>query len=128
VAVDFLSREDVLRIHRDQIERYGGSLGVRDRGLLESALAMPRAGFGGQYFHPELPDMGAAYLFHLVRNHPFIDGNKRVGLAACLVFLELNGFAFSASNAALAGLTLGVAEGRVSKSAVAEFVRRHGER
>ncbi|MBI3855807.1 MAG: Fic family protein, partial [Planctomycetes bacterium] len=73
----FLSTESVQRIHEDQIQRYGGSLGIRDMGLLESAVAMPQAGSGGQYFHTDLYEMAAAYLFHLVKNHPFVDGNKR---------------------------------------------------
>ena len=88
---DFISLQDVLSIHKDQIERYGGSLGVRDMGLLESAIAMPQAGFGGQYFHTDLFEMAAAYLFHLAKNHPFVDGNKRTALATCLVFLSENG-------------------------------------
>lgn len=87
----FLSFEEVLQIHEDQIRRYGGSLGVRDEGLLRSALAQPEAQFGGEYLHPSIAAMAAAYLFHLVQNHPFIDGNKRIGAACAAVFLELNG-------------------------------------
>ena len=122
---DFLTLDEILRIHRDQIERYGGSLGVRDQGLLESAIAMPQARFGGQYAHTDLCEMGAAYLFHLTKNHSFIDGNKRVGTAAALVFLEMNGVSVEATNEEIAALTLGVAEGKTSKSAVAEFFRKH---
>ena len=73
----FLSVENVIEIHADQIHRYGGSLGIRDVGLLNSALGMPKAGFGNQYLHAGLFEMGAAYLYHIVQNHPFIDGNKR---------------------------------------------------
>ena len=86
----FLNLADVLRIHADQIQRYGGRNGVRDFGLLESALAMPRASFGGEWLHRDTYEMAAAYGFHLCRNHPFIEGNKRTGLASALVFLELN--------------------------------------
>jgi len=125
MSPDFLTLQDILRIHLDQIERYGGSLGVRDQGLLESAIAMPQAGFGGQFYHTDLCEMGAAYLFHLTKNHAFIDGNKRVGTAAAIVFLDMNGRSLEASNEAVVALTLGVAEGKLTKSAVAEFFRKH---
>jgi death-on-curing protein len=122
---DFLNLEDILRIHRDQVERYGGGLGVRDQGLLESAIAMPQASFGGQHLHTDLFEMGAAYLYHLTMNHPFIDGNKRVGTVAALLFLELNGITIQATNDELFDMVLGVAEGKIPKSAVAEFFRKH---
>jgi len=85
--VDFLELPDVLMVHADQIQRYGGETGVRDLGLLESAVAQPRAAFGGEYLHQDLFGMAAAYLFHIVCNHPFVDGNKRVGLVAARPFL-----------------------------------------
>jgi death-on-curing protein len=125
VSTNFLTLQDILRIHEDQIQRYGGSLGVRDMGLLESAIAMPQAGFGGQYFHTDLCEMGAAYPFHLTKNHPFVDGNKRVGTVAALVFLEMNGISVEVSNESIVDLTLGVAGGELAKSAVAEFFRKH---
>jgi len=83
----FLSLEQVLALHADQIHRYGGSLGIRDLGQLQSALGMPGASFGGQFLHPTLQEMAAAYLFHLTRNHPFVDGNTRIGLAAAIGLL-----------------------------------------
>ena len=76
MSPDFLTLDEVLEIHRDQIERYGGAAGIRDLGLLQSALAQPSATFGGQYLHADLHEMAAAYLYHLVQNHPFLDGNK----------------------------------------------------
>src|SRR5688572_4842287 len=88
--IEFLTLDELVAIHRDQIERYGGSLGVRDWGLLKSAIAMPAATFGGQFLHTDIYEMAAAYLFHIVQNHPFIDGNKRVGAVAADVFLTLN--------------------------------------
>src|SRR5437867_3664180 len=121
----FLGLDEVLEIHRDQIERYGGALGVRDRGLLESALAMPRAGSQGVYFHADVHEMAAAYLYHIVQNHPFVDGNKRVGTMAAYVLLRLNGLDLTASNPEIVELVLGVAEGRVGKAAVAAFFRGH---
>ena len=124
----FLELEDVLEIHQDQIERYGGRLGVRDMGLLESAVAMPRAGIAGRYLHGDLPEMAAACLFHLVKNHPFVDGNKRVGAMAAFTFLRLNGQTLRASLAAsFEALVLSVAVGKTGKSAVAEFFRAHAK-
>lgn len=86
---DFLNSDQVLKVHRSLIERYGGSDGIRDVGLLESAIAQPQPMFGGAFLHSDILEMAAAYLFHLVRNHPFIDGNKRIGAAAAIVFFAL---------------------------------------
>lgn len=121
----FLTVPMVLRIHEDQIQRYGGSPGVRDMGLLESAVAMPQAGFGGQYLHTDIFEMAAATLFHIVKNHPFVDGNKRAGAMAAYAFLGLNGTGLDAPETAFGDLVLAVAEGKASKSAVAEFFRKH---
>lgn len=87
----FLTLAEVLEIHREQLDSHGGRGGVRDIGLLESAVAMPQSGFCGEYHHRSLFDMAAAYAFHIAENQPFIDGNKRVGLASALVFLDING-------------------------------------
>jgi death on curing protein len=121
----FLTLDEVLALQADQLERYGGDPGLRDVGLLESALAMPRATFGGAYLHGSLPEMAAAYLFHLVGNHPFVDANKRVGLAAAIAFLGLNGLWLEAEPDELAELVLRVARGAATKAEVAEFVRGH---
>jgi death-on-curing protein len=120
----FLNLEDVLELHALQLARYGGAAGVRDRGLLESAVAQPQATFDGEFVHDGLFTMGAAYLFHIVQNHPFVDGNKRTGLLAALVFLELNGISIAHGSPALYDLTLGVAEGRVTKVGATEALRR----
>lgn len=120
---DSLELAEVLTIHADQVERYGGDASIRDAGLLESALAMPRAMFGGEFLHRDLYEMGAAYLYHIVQNHPFVDGNKRTGTATALVFLELNGVAIDADEDALVELVLDVAQGRADKARVAEFFR-----
>jgi death-on-curing protein len=119
----FLTLEEVVAIQRDQIERYGGSLGVRDWGLLKSAVAMPAASFGGRYLHTDLYEMAAAYLFHIVQIHPFIDGNKRVGAVAVDVFLAVNNTTLVADEDEYAELVLAVARGELSKSAAAEFFR-----
>lgn len=121
----FLTLDEVLALHADQIGRYGGSGGVRDLGLLESALTAPRATFGGEHLHGSLPEMAAAYLFHLVRTHPFVDDNKRTGLAAAIAFLGLNGLWLAADPEELAERVIEVADGRAPKAALAEFIRRH---
>lgn len=119
----FLTLEQVLAIHADQIHRYGGSRGIRDLGLLQSALAMPGASFGGQYLHPTLHEMAAAYLFHLAQNHPFIDGNKRIGLAAAIAFLGLNDVWLEAGAEELVETVLNVARGVIGKPEIAVFLR-----
>ena len=119
----FLEFDEVLRIHRDQIERYGGTAGIRDSALLRSALAMPRARTAGEYLHTDQIEMAAAYLFHIVKNHPFVDGNKRVGAVAALVFLDLNGIDVHISDEDLFDIIMSVAKGETSKSGVAEFLR-----
>jgi death-on-curing protein len=124
-APQFLTLDEVLAIHADQVERYGGSRGLRDLGLLESAVAVPRATFGRQLLHPTLEEMAAAHLFHLVQDHPFVDGNKRVGLGAALAFLGLNGRRLVATEDEVVDLVLSVASGPRSKAEVAVFLRRH---
>lgn len=121
---EFLDLEDVLELHALQLTRYGGAGGVRDRGLLESALAQPQATFDGAFVHDGLFAMAAAYLFHIVQNHPFVDGNKRTGLLAALVFLDLNGISITHGSSELYELTLGIAEGHITKPEAAETLRR----
>lgn len=116
---EFLTVDAVLELHAVQLARYGGAAGLRDRALLESAIAQPMASFGGEWLHPDLWTMAAAYLFHLVQNHPFIDGNKRTGLLSALVFLALNGIVLDQATPALYDLTMAVADGRLDKPAIA---------
>jgi death-on-curing protein len=127
VSPVFLTLDEVLALHADQIARYGGTHGVRDVGLLESALAAAGATFGGGFLHATLPEMAAAYLFHVVKNHPFVDGNKRAGLAAAIAFLGLNDLWLEADSDAIVDLVVAVAEGRADKADVAVFVREHVE-
>jgi len=121
--IEFLGLDDVLEIHRDQVERYSGSAGIRDIGLLQSAVAMPAAGFGDQYLHKDLFEMAAAYLFHITQNHPFIDGNKRTGAVAAIVFLEMNGIELADDEDELEKLVRGVAMGKSDKMTAAAFFR-----
>ena len=121
----FLSVEMVMQIHQRVVEEFGGDMGLRDRGLLESAVAMPQSTFGGSFLHVDLADKAAAYLFHLCTNHAFIDGNKRVAVAAAEVFIVANGCELGASDDELIEITLGVAQGQASKDDVIEFFRQH---
>ena len=119
----FLSLAEVLRIHVDQVERYGGRAVIRDQRLLQSALAMPGASFGGELLHRDLYEMAAAYAFHLCQNHPFVDGNKRTGLSSALVFLELNGISIDDPEGLLYRAMMDVASGSLEKLALAEILR-----
>jgi death-on-curing protein len=122
---EFLALDEVLALHADLVRRYGGAAGLRDLALLQSALAMPEASYGGERLHGSQFEMAAAYLFHLARNHPFVDGNKRVALMCALVFLGLNGHRLDADADELYALVAGAAAGEVDKAAVAVFLRQH---
>lgn len=117
--IEFLSVDDVLVIHQNQTRLYGGDPSLRDRGLLESAVAQPQAEFGGQLLHSFPFEMAAAYLYHIVKNHPFVDGNKRTGAVAALAFLEVNGFDPNAPRGVLYSITLAAAEGGIGKPEIA---------
>ena len=122
--ITFLTVGDVLHIHRDQVSRYGGAGGLRDIGLLEAAVAAPAAGTSEGYLHGTIASMAAAYLFHIVRNHPFVDGNKRTGVVAALVFLDMNGVEFDADEAELERLVFAVADGSAGKDDASAFFAR----
>jgi death-on-curing protein len=121
----FLTLDEAFAIHADQIERYGGDPGLRDEGLLRSALAQPEATFGGERLHTTLSEMAGAYLFHLVKNHPFVDGNKRTGLVCALHFLFLNGRTIDADADELADVVLAVAEGNRNKDSLTAWIDGH---
>lgn len=121
----FLTLDEVLEIHQEQIEKYGGSSGLRDAAGLESAVATPQATFGGEFLHASIPAMLAAYLFHLCQNHAFIDGNKRVGANAAITFLFMNDWEPTFDEAELVDLVLAVATSRLPKpDLVAAFESR----
>ncbi len=122
--VDFLSYQDALHIHKRQLERYGGGVGLRDQGLLESAIETPRSGFGDTYFHAFPFEMAAAYLFHIVNNHPFVDGNKRTGLACAHAFLQLNGYRLTLGQQ-LYQIVIDVATNQLSKDELADILERN---
>jgi death-on-curing protein len=123
----FLTEDGVLEIHHDLIKRFGGSDGLRDRNMLLSAVEMPKASFGGQFLHEDLFEMAAAYLFHLVQNHPFVDGNKRTGASVAVVFLDANGIELVADKVDYGDLVLEVAQGQLDKTAIANFLRQHSQ-
>lgn len=119
--VQFLTAEQVLVIHQRMIERYGGDPTIRDIGLVESAVMMPRQGFGGQYLHPSIASMAAAYLFHLCANHGFADGNKRTAAGAALVFLDTNGYELALTIDELEQITLSVAASSLDKAGLTKL-------
>ncbi len=125
MSIRFLGLDEVLALQTDQIALYGGSGGVRDLGLLESAIAVAESSFDGVYLHATLPEMAAAYLFHLAQNHAFVDGNKRVAAAGMFMFLYLNDVALVCDEDQLVELVLGVADGTLTKAAVAVFLAAH---
>lgn len=119
----FLDVDDVLLIHEEQLGDYGGSAGVRDTGLLESAVAMPRASAGGAFAHEDLFAMAAAYAFHIAQNQPFVDGYKRTGLLAAIVFLDLNGVTIRDPDGRLYDAMMAIAERRLTKPGLATPLR-----
>jgi len=110
-----LTVEIVREIHVEAIARFGGSDGVRDSALLESAVAAPQASFGGRSPYRDLTEVGAAYLYYLCRNHPFIDGNKRAALGSCLVFFRLNGIEPKPDGPEWEELVLAIASGKLDR-------------
>ncbi|MBX9769896.1 MAG: type II toxin-antitoxin system death-on-curing family toxin [Candidatus Obscuribacterales bacterium] len=124
MSLEFLSLEEVLAIHHNQIDLYGGTHGIRDLGLLQSAIAMPSAGFGGQYLHADIFEMAAAYVFHLSQNQPFLDGNKRTASASAIVFLKLNKIAIKEDQDTFEKLIRQIPDGRAGKSDIAGFFHR----
>lgn len=123
----FLTLAEVLKILQDQITRYGGEFGIRNLGLLSSAVAVPQASFSGTSLHADIFEMSTAYAFHICQNHPFIDGNKRAGLASALVFLDLNGIQIEDPNGKLYRLMMNVAQGKAGKPDIAKLFRELSE-
>ncbi len=124
-AIRFLAIDDVLRLHQIAIIDQGGDPSIRDRSLLESAIAMPQQQFAGEYLHHDIPAMAAAYAFHICKNHPFVDGNKRAATAAMIAFLSDNGWRFEAPvDEAEAGI-LALAAGELDKPAFTGWARKH---
>ena len=123
MAIWWIAESVAIAIHEEQLAEHGGPIGVRDAGLLQSALNRPRnlAGYG----EPDLAALAAAYGHGIVRNHPFVDGNKRTALVITELFLLLNGAELLASDAECVVTILGLAEGKISESSFAEWIRVH---
>ncbi len=123
----YLTVPQVLYIHQQLIEQTGGHLGLRDGGLLDSAVHRPRATFGGADLYRTIRDKAAALLESLVKNHPFIDGNKRVGYAAMEAFLRINGYVLNASEAEKYACVMAVAQGTMRFDAIVEWLKTRVE-
>lgn len=121
----FLSVDDILTLHAIAIEDRGGDPTLRDRSLLEAAVAVPAQQFSGQFLHEDIPAMAAAYAFHLCQNHPFVDGNKRAGTAAMIAFLSDNGWSFDATADEAEPIILELAAGATDKKAFTQWARKH---
>jgi death on curing protein len=117
--------EQVLDLQHSTLVKHGGDPGLRDHGLLMSALAMPRQTYGGELLHPGPAEMAAAYLFHLCMNHPFVDGNKRIGALVALLFLEANEYSLDADETDLEEMTLRVASSQCSKGELTQWFKVH---
>jgi death-on-curing protein len=125
--MNYLTAEQVIFIHAFVVEETGGSHGVRDLGLLESAVARPQATFDGDDLHPDIFIKAAALLHALIQNHPFVDGNKRTGALAVILFLEFNGYELNAKNKELESFALKVAVAKISLSEIADWLRKKSE-
>ena len=126
--MDYLSLTEVLLLHARLIQQTGGAEGVRDLGQLESAIARPQAMFGGEDLYPNLCDKAAALMESLIQNHPFVDGNKRTGLAAAGILLERNGLRLTADNDQVFEFTMSVARGRVRHKEISRWLEENSER
>ena len=128
MSVHFVPDEIVLTIHTDLLQRYGGEAGLRDRNLLESALAQPKMTIGGKYVFKIVFDKAAAYGFHLCMNHPFVDGNKRVAFVLMDIFLQKNGWEISASEEEAYSMMMSLASSKLSKVQLSLWLNKHSSR
>ena len=123
----YLTAEQVLFVHYRLVSETGGEHGVRDLGSLESAVARPRATFDRQELYPDIFEKAAALMESLINNHPFVDGNKRTGIACAVLFLQQNGVSFSARNADLEKFTLRVASSNAGRSEITKWLKKHSQ-
>lgn len=122
---EFLEIADILEIDQILIDRFSGMSSVRDEGLLESALSQPQVLFFGELLHPTSHAQAAAYLYHLAKNHPFLDGNKRTAYGAIEAFLRLNGYNLNLSNEETYNMVIQIAQGEMSKEELSSFLAEH---
>jgi len=128
MAIRFVPEEIVSFLHADLIRRYGGRYGLRDPGLLSSALAQPKMTGAGRYPHRTIFDKAAAYGYHLARNHPFVDGNKRIAFVVMDIFLQMNGWQIDASEEEAYETISALAAGSISKPTLAKWLKAHCSR
>ncbi|AFY59162.1 death-on-curing family protein [Rivularia sp. PCC 7116] len=121
----FISVSEAIEIHLDQIASFGGTSVIRDEGLLESALAQPQATFSGEYLHATIYEKAAAYLYHIAKSHPFVDGNKRTAFAVMDTFLRINGYILNTDNEETYILVLKVADGSFAKKEIAQYLEQN---
>jgi death-on-curing protein len=126
--VRFLTLSEILLIYEDQIRRYGGTYSVRDITLLSSAIYVPQATFGGEFIHKTIPEMAAAYAFHICENHALVDGNKRVALASALVFLDINDSDFECSEDEIYQVMMDVASGNMKKDELVDIFMQYSKK
>lgn len=126
IEPEWILKETILGFHAQSLNDHGGTTGIRDEGLLDSALGKPQNQFA--YGHPSIFDLAASYAYGLVKNHPFLDGNKRTGFVAAVLMLELNGWHFHGAEADAAIRTLALAAGEMSESAYAAWLETNSEK
>jgi death on curing protein len=128
MAIRFIPAEIVLIIHADLLQRYGGRPGVQDTNLLDSALAQPKMTVGGKFVHRTLFDKAAAYGFYICKNHPFVDGNKRVAFVLMDIFLQKNGWEIVAHEKEAHSTIMKLADGKLTKSQLAKWLKEHSSK
>ena len=125
MATKFVPIDIILVLHEDLLRKYGGSGGIRDRNLLESAVGQPRATFGRKHLHRTLFDKAAAYGFHIARNHPFVDGNKRIAFVVMNIFLSRNDWDLRAKEEDAYAMMMDLAQGRLTKTTLSAWLKKH---
>ncbi|OGP85885.1 MAG: death-on-curing protein [Deltaproteobacteria bacterium RBG_16_54_11] len=128
MSIRFVPLDVVLTIHADLLQRYGGHGGLRDRNVLESALAQPKMTTEGKFIHKTIFEKAAAYGYHLCKNHPFIDGNKRIALVLMDIFLEGNGWEIVAHEEQAYSMMMDLASGRLTKAQLASWLKKHSSK
>ena len=122
--IRYLSVQEVIEIHDQIIDVFGGSFGLRDLGLLASAIEMPKSKFENKFLHPTIFDKASAYLYHICNNHPFIDGNKRTATISTLVFLEDNDISLKFNEIKFENLIVDIATGKINKKYISSFLKK----
>ncbi|KKP27328.1 MAG: Death-on-curing family protein [candidate division TM6 bacterium GW2011_GWF2_30_66] len=122
--IKFITIDDAKDIYNGLIQKYGGTYGIRDEGLLDSAINTPSATFSSQYLHSDIYEMASAYAYHIIKNHPFVDGNKRAGIAIAIIFLAINDIEIEMTNEELYELTIKIATSEISKQEIANTFRK----